>query len=242
MPDLRAIFFDIDDTLYSTSEFAEQARSASIDAMIEAGLDIDREVLRQELEEVIQEFSSNFDHHFDRLLQRIPRRAYRHHNPVCIVAAGVVAYHETKARHLAPYEDASEVLKILSGTDLIRGVITAGVPVKQAEKLVRLRLIEYFTPSAIFIADQVGVSKPNPKLYRRVCSMMNLRPSETMYVGDNPLSDIDPPASIGMITVRLRRSGKYRDAAGATEPRFEIQNFWDLLDRLRKEFGIAIPA
>lgn len=242
MPDLRAIFFDIDDTLYSTSEFAEQARMASIDAMIEAGLEIDRDALRQELQEVIQEFSSNYDQHFDKLLLRIPRRAYRGRNPFCIVAAGIVAYHETKARLLAPYEDAYEVLKILAGTKLVRGVITAGLPVKQAEKLVRLRVLGFFTPNAVFVADQLGVSKPNRKLYQRVCSDMNLRPSETMYVGDNPLTDVDPPNQIGMLTVRLRRGGKYRDVEGATRPRYEIQNFWDLLDRLREDFGLALPG
>ena len=42
MPKLRAIFFDIDDTLYSTSEFSELARSASIDSMIEAGLNLSK--------------------------------------------------------------------------------------------------------------------------------------------------------------------------------------------------------
>ena len=50
MPKLRAIFFDIDDTLYSTSEFAELARSAAIDSMIDAGLDLDREAIREELD------------------------------------------------------------------------------------------------------------------------------------------------------------------------------------------------
>ncbi|MEC8934659.1 MAG: haloacid dehalogenase, partial [Planctomycetota bacterium] len=87
MPKLRAIFFDIDDTLYSTSEFAELARSAAIDSMIDAGLALDREAIREELDEVIHEFSSNYEHHFDRLLLRTPRRYYKGINPAIIVAA-----------------------------------------------------------------------------------------------------------------------------------------------------------
>ncbi len=39
---LDAIFFDIDDTLFSTSVFADKARRAAIDAMIQAGLSADR--------------------------------------------------------------------------------------------------------------------------------------------------------------------------------------------------------
>ena len=33
MPELRAIFFDIDDTLYSTTEFTKKARLKAIDEM-----------------------------------------------------------------------------------------------------------------------------------------------------------------------------------------------------------------
>ena len=236
---LKGIFFDIDDTLYSTSEFTELARSAALDAMIEVGLSVDKRELQEELTEVISEFSSNHDQHFDKLLVRIPRRHYRGINTAVLVAAGVVAYHETKTRHLAPYEDAVEVLRILSRTDLLLGVITEGLAVKQAEKLVRLRLHPYLSPGAIVISNQIGISKPNPKIYQRACSDLNLRPTETMYVGDNPTHDIDPPNKIGMVTVRMRR-GKYRQIDSETPPAFEAQNFWDLLDLLKQEYKIEV--
>lgn len=236
---LKGIFFDIDDTLYSTSEFTELARSAALDAMIEAGLSVDKRQLQEELTEVISEFSSNYDQHFDKLLVRIPKRYYRGKNTAILVAAGIVAYHETKMRHLAPYEDAVEVLRILSKTDLILGVITEGLAVKQAEKLVRLRLYQYLASNAIFISNQIGISKPNPKIYQRACSDLNLRPTETMYVGDNPTHDVDPPNQIGMVTVRMRR-GKYYSADSQTAPVFEAQNFWDLLDFLKQDYEIEV--
>jgi putative hydrolase of the HAD superfamily len=235
---LRAIFFDIDDTLYSTSEFSDVARSNAIDAMIEAGLALPREQLLIELDEVIREFSANYEHHFDKLLLRIPRRFYKGVNPAVLVAAGVIAYHETKVRQLAPYEDAIEVLRLLSKTNLILGIITEGLEVKQAEKLVRMRITSFLSPNAIFISHQLGISKPNPKIYQRACSDLNIKPVETMYVGDNPRNDIDPPNSIGMITVRMRRGGKHQNEEGATRPTKEVQNYWDLLDWLRQEHGI----
>ncbi|MBI4584639.1 MAG: TIGR02253 family HAD-type hydrolase [Planctomycetes bacterium] len=237
---LRAIFFDIDDTLYSTSEFSEVARSNALDAMIEHGLTMPKDELHLELQEVINEFSSNYEHHFDKLLLRIPRRYYKGVNPSILVAAGVVAYHETKVRQLAPYEDAVEVIRLLSKAGLILGVITEGMEVKQAEKLIRMRLVPFMSPNAIFISNQVGISKPNSKLYQRVCSDLNIKPTETMYVGDHPVHDIDPANSIGMITVRMRRGGKCQNMEGATLPALEVQNFWDLLDFLRAEFNIAV--
>ncbi|HVR72947.1 MAG TPA: HAD-IA family hydrolase [Planctomycetota bacterium] len=238
--ELKGIFFDVDDTLYSTSEFSDLARSMALDAMMQAGLALEKKVLQEELDEVIGEFTSNYEHHFDKLLLRIPRRFYRGINPAVIVAAGVIAYHDTKIRRLAPYEDAIEVLRLLSKTPLILGVITEGLEVKQAEKLLRMRITPYLSPNAIFISNQIGISKPNPKIYQRACSDLNLKPSETMYVGDNPIHDIDPPRQIGMLAVRMRRGGKYYHTEGKTAPHREVQNFWDLLDYLRQEFQIRV--
>jgi putative hydrolase of the HAD superfamily len=240
MRTLKAIFFDIDDTLYSTYEFSEMARENSIRAMIRAGLTMPKEQIRAELDEIIAEFSSNYEHHFDKLLLRIPKRYYKGINPALLVSAAIVAYHDTKFRHLNTYEDAVEVLKLLYNTDLILGVITAGLTIKQAEKLVRLKVLPYLSPNAIFISDQIGISKPNVKLYQRACSDLNLRPTECMYIGDNPITDIDPPGQIGMITVRNRRSGRYLDVEGKFPPSYEIHNFWDLLDILREDFGVEV--
>ncbi|HIO65532.1 MAG TPA: HAD family hydrolase, partial [Planctomycetes bacterium] len=87
---------------------------------------------------------------------------------------------------------------------------------------------------------QVGISKPNPKLYQRACTDLNLRPSECVYVGDNPVMDVDPANEIGMITVQVQREDRYRDLQGKTSPDHVIQNFWDLAELLR-ERGVEVP-
>ena len=64
MSEIRAVFFDIDGTLFSTVDFATRAREASVDAMLEAGLPVNRDELLEELAEVVREFSSNYERHF----------------------------------------------------------------------------------------------------------------------------------------------------------------------------------
>ncbi|MBN4049885.1 HAD-IA family hydrolase [bacterium AH-315-M10] len=237
---LKAIFFDIDDTLFSTSDFAAEARAAAVDAMRGVGLDYPREYLLRELAEVVAEFSSNYGHHFNKLLLRIPATAYGGVNVAIIVAAGVVAYHETKSRQLRPFPDVRALLASLALTDVVRGVITAGREIKQAEKLVRLDLYQYLTPYALFISDQIGISKPNVKLYQRACADLGLDPSETMHIGDNPLNDIVPPKSLGMITVLNRRGGKYSTVPTPVEPDYEISNFDQLGELLERDFGFPL--
>ncbi|MFC1587319.1 HAD-IA family hydrolase [Planctomycetota bacterium] len=238
---LDAIFFDIDDTLYPTSALTTEARTNSVHAMIKHGLNLPFDDIWRELSEIIVEFSSNFNQHFDKLLLRLPKSSYKNINPATIVAAAVSAYHDVKIKKLHPFEDVTEVLKLLQHSGFILGVISDGLAVKQAEKLVRMQLLSYFNSRAIFISGQIGISKPNPKLYLRVCSDMNLSPVNCMYVGDNPLNDVDPPNESGMITVFSARAGKYTGVKSKSDPDYRIDNFWDLTDILKNDYGIDIP-
>ncbi len=243
---LRAIFFDIDDTLFSTSTFAERARENSIDAMLAMGVRTSRDVLRRELAEVVQEFSSNYEHHYDKLLSRLPFEATAGLNAQLVVAAGVVAYHETKFRELSSYDDVVEVLRLLAEMPLILGVVSSGLTLKQMEKLIRLRVYPWINPSAILISDHVGIGKPNPKLYLRAAERVRVRPEEAMYVGDHPIHDVDAAKGAGFVTVWNRREGKHLDLVGRTKPDHVIYNFWDLLDvvtdRLTKEGSLPTAA
>lgn len=239
MRKLRALFLDVDDTLYSTSEFSAAARRAAMDAMIRHGLRLTRDQALAELAEVISEFGSNYPHHYDRLLRRLPPSCLPDANPAILVAAAVGAYHDTKYRSLFPFRDVPVVLdRLHTTTDLVLGVITEGLEIKQAEKLVRLGIVPFLHPRAIFISDQIGISKPNRKLYQRACESIGVAPAEAMYVGDHPLNDIAPAKAVGMVAVRHRwQAGKHADTDAAVAPDYEIRSFHELLPILRDEFG-----
>ncbi|MFH0926743.1 MAG: HAD-IA family hydrolase [bacterium] len=240
MQKLKALFFDIDDTLYSTSEFANTARLNSVQAMINAGLKVELTECFREMTEVIKEFGSNFGFHYDKLLLRLPKETYTGVNPAVIIAAGMVAYHETKFKSLKPYEDVIEIFQLLSKTKLVIGIITAGLQIKQAEKLVRLNLLKYINPQAIFITDQIGIGKSNEKLYRTACELIGILPHNCMYVGDNPFCDVDPVKRIGMISVLNRRSGKYMEVKGQEAPDYIIHNMWELVEILRNRYNVKV--
>ena len=239
MRPLSAVLFDVDDTLYSTTDFVEVARANAMDAMLRAGLRLDRERLSNELREIVIKAGSNYEHHFDELLSRLPPEAYEPVNPAMIISAGVMAYHDTKMRELVPFEDAVELMRDLRRRgDLTLGVVSSGVPVKQAEKILRLGISEFLAPEAIFITEQMGLDKTAPELWRQVCDRLRMKPPECMYVGDNPPNDVDGPNVIGMVTVLVRRGGKYQDVKPLTQPQFSIRDFWELREVLAADFGI----
>lgn len=239
---LRALFFDIDDTLYSSTNFAAKARRQAAQAMIKTGLKVDEETLMAELEEVIREFGSNDEGHFDKLLRRLPKETVPSGARMFIVVAGVIAYHQCKFRDFEPFADAQEVMRTLHERGLTMGIVSAGVPVKQVEKIIRLNLLPLMDSNHIFITESVGIAKTNPKIYVRACQAVGATPAECGYVGDNPLVDIDVPHRIGMRTFFSRRGGKYEKVAGQVEANHVIHNFWDLLDVIDREYEIIPHA
>lgn len=231
---LRAIFFDIDDTLFSTSRFAKMARNNAVKNMLAYGLKCSQTLAYENLVEVIREFSVNYNQHFQKLLSRLPERSCRGANKSILTAAAVVGYHNTKFRHLTPYPDATKLLRFLQRFRLIKGVISAGLTVKQCEKLVRLGLYKYFNHNAIFITEEIGISKPNPKLFTHVCAKLRLRPSECMYVGNSEQNDIIPSKKAGFHPVLLAR----REGSTASEARYVVQKFTQLARILRIDFKL----
>ena len=238
---LDAVLFDIDDTLFSTTEFARRARHAAVVAMCEAGLGLEPQMVEAELNEVIAEFSSNYDHHYDQLLKRLRPAALERYNAALIVAAGVAAYHDEKFRTLAPFADVVPLLTGLRQAGLRRGVVTHGWTAKQAEKLVRLGLAPHFDPEAIFISSQIGISKPNPKLYATALNDLGLEAGRVMYVGDSPEHDIAPPNALGMVTVWSARAARRTPSGTGIVPDHTVDDFEELAEILRDRYEVPLP-
>jgi putative hydrolase of the HAD superfamily len=241
-PPLRAVLFDVDDTLFSTAGFASKARRKAMEAMVAlGGLSVTADALYAELREVIAEFGSNFDGHYDRLLRRFSPAALGGHPREILVAAAVAAYHDTKLREFQPFPGVVDLFRDLAGAGLLLGVVTEGLEVKQAEKIVRLGIYPYLDRRAVVISDAIGISKPNPKIWMRALGALGTSPAEALCVGDSPLADIAPARSIGMRTVRLRHPGGKHDGAPCDPPPdHEAVDFAALRRILREAHGVSV--
>ena len=234
------VFFDLDDTLYSTTVFSERARRAAIAAMIAQGLEVTEDEGYAELSEVVTEFRSNYPHHFERLLDRLGSERFPGRNPAVLVAAGIVAYHSVKEGDgMVLLPDVADVLWALKAAEVRLGVVSAGLHIKQAEKLLRLRVVDYFDPSAIFFTDQMGISKPNPKLFTKACDLAGVAPERAIYIGDRPAHDIVPARHAGMHTVHYTgAAGKYASEHADVQPDYRLQDLRQLLPILRNAYAV----
>ena len=238
-PSLDAIFFDVDDTLFSTTDFAKKARQNALLAMINIGLKIDLDTLQLKFDKLLSEYSSNYTNHFDELITRLGENVLGGMSKSLAVSAAVVAYHDTKFRDLRPFEDAVKLLSTLHRNKQVKlGVISSGVGIKQAEKIVRLGVYRFIDPSLVFITGEVGIEKDDVKFYRYVSDKVGAQPQNIMHIGDRPSTDITPANEAGFKTVLTKRGGKYSSDECLSEPTHVIQNFWDLADILNNTYNI----
>jgi putative hydrolase of the HAD superfamily len=58
-----------------------------------------------------------------------------------------------------------------------------------------------------------GTTKPRPEAFLLCCDALQLRPEECWFVGDRLIDDVTASASLGMRSVLVDRSGRYRDGS-----------------------------
>ena len=54
-------------------------------------------------------------------------------------------------------------------------------------------------------ARQIGVGKPHPRVFERLASDLQLEPSQIIYVGDDPLLDVEASRAAGMRSAWINR-------------------------------------
>jgi len=81
------------------------------------------------------------------------------------------------------------------------GLITDGFKTLQRAKLVRFKLLDYF--DGIFISEEVRCSKPFPAIFRAALKRAGCEPDEAVMVGDNPNADVRGALGVGMRAMHL---------------------------------------
>jgi 2-haloalkanoic acid dehalogenase type II len=58
-----------------------------------------------------------------------------------------------------------------------------------------------------FAAREVGALKPDPQAFRHVLDAARLDPHQVLFVGDDPIADVQGARNVGMHTVWMNRNG-----------------------------------
>ncbi|WP_135257162.1 HAD family hydrolase [Thermus caldilimi] len=100
-------------------------------------------------------------------------------------------------------------LEALRAKGSILVLLTNGVPDLQREKLFGAGLGEAF--SLVLISGEVGLGKPDPRLFRMALCAFGVGPEEAVMVGDNPERDVQGALLAGLRAVWVDRGHRSKD-------------------------------
>jgi putative hydrolase of the HAD superfamily len=198
--EVRCVVFDVDDTLYLERDYVRSGVQAvgallsgryGVAGFAAAAWDAFESGVRGT---IFDQALAQLGITADPALIRELIDAYRAHEPA-----------------IAPLAVAVAAIEALQGVVRL-AAITDGPPVSQRAKVSALSVDRWADPVVLCSELGPGCAKPDPTAFRAVEAHTALAGRRCMYVADNPAKDFAGPASLGWLTVRIRRPGSLHES------------------------------
>jgi putative hydrolase of the HAD superfamily len=223
---IKAVIFDLDDTLISEEKYIESGYR-HISNLLSARFERDEFEIYQLLISLFNESPKNvFNRLFDELgivyaqkdiLELV--KEYRNHLPT-----------------IEFFDDVLPCLEDLKNRGLKLGIITDGYANAQRQKLKAVKAMEYF--DEIIVTDELGREfwKPHPKAFEVMKKILNVELNEMIYVGDNPEKDFYISSIYPIGTVRVYRDGVYTEKSYLKDikEKHSIQSLSEIINLIEK--------
>ena len=192
---VKAVIFDLDDTLISEQQYIESGYS-HIATILSEKFQKDEKTIFTELMDLFNENPTNV---FNRLLSG---NGIDYSQEMII---NLVQEYRNHMPNIKFYDDVFPCLEMLKEKGIKVGIITDGYANSQRKKLNALNAHYYF--EEIIITDELGREfwKPHPKAFELMKNKFNVEFDEMIYVGDNPEKDFYISEIYPIITVRIQR-------------------------------------
>ncbi len=227
---LKAIIFDLDNTLIDFMRMKRAASDSAAYAMVDAGLEMECGDACEELFNVYLEVGTESENAFAKFLERHTGKADEN-----ILAAGINAYLRTKDSYMCPYPGTMRTLIGLVRRGMLLGIVTDAPRLKAHQRLHAMQLQPFF--DAVVCIEDTGERKPSNLPFRRALEELNVTAEEALMVGDWPERDIRGAKKLGMGTAFAR----YGVMKPGTECEYadhhinSITELLDVVDEIRRE-------
>ena len=232
--DLKAILFDLDDTLFDRQGaqlmvldiiargFGDVFAGISREAIAEAFLESDRVTTWENYGETytIEGIRLRRQQVFLELLELEATHAEE-------LSEVYVAWYP---RCDAPIDGAKVVVEALAAR-LPLGIVSNGLPDVQYTKLETLTLRHLF--KCIVLSEELGIRKPDPAIFEHAAELLNVATDDCLYIGDSYDNDVVGAKRSGMHACWFNPAGEA--VPGEVKPDLEIRALEEIL-RLCDEF------
>lgn len=227
---IKAVIFDLDNTLVDFMAMKNQAVDAAIHAMRDAGLVLTHEEIRKRIDAIYAERGIEFQNVFDQLLfNEFSKVDHK------ILASGIIAYRRAREAALVLYPHVYLTLVQLVKMNLKIAVVSDAPGREAWLRLCYLNLHHLF--DAVVTFDDTKMRKPNREPFVEALKRLGVEAREALMIGDWAERDVVGAAQVGMKTVFAR----YGDTFGTvvSHADYEVDDITELIDIVRQLNGEA---
>ncbi len=225
---IRAVIFDLDNTLVDFMRVKRAAVVGAADAMIDAGLEASREDVQKRIYNMYDKEGIEDQRVFDKMLENeYGSIDYR------ILAAGILGYRRAKEGHMVLYPHVRKTLTELTRMNLRLAIVSDAPRMSAWMRLVSLGLDPFF--ERVVAYDDTGKKKPDPAPFRLALDRLKVEPHEAIMIGDWAEKDMVGAKALGMKTVFAR----YGDDFNTKDPGsdFEVTDISELVKIVKQLNG-----
>lgn len=228
---IKAVVFDLDNTLVDFMAMKRQAIDAAISAMIDAGLNLTTEDIQARINAIYKERGIEFQNVFDQLLyDEFKKVDYK------ILSAGVIAYRRAREAALVPYPHVYMTLIELTKMGMKLAVVS-DAPAREA--WLRLAYLNFHhIIDHVVTFDDTNERKPHPAPFQRALCLLNVQGEEALMIGDWEERDVVGASKVGMKTVFARYGDTF--GTGPSNADYEVNDISELLQIVQNENQIRI--
>lgn len=224
---IKAILFDIDNTLVDFMKMKRKSCEAAVEAMISAGLKMEKEDAMKEIYAIYAKKGMEYRDVFEKIIKKSNGKIdYK------IMASGVLAYRLVKEEQVIPYEGVISTLKALKKKYKL-AVVSDAPAMKAWTRLIMAKLDGFF--DLVLTKSDVKRQKTSTVPFNAALKHFNIEPEEAIMVGDRIERDIQTPKKLGIKTCFARYGVEdlKKPANGKSGADFEINEFKDLIGILK---------
>lgn len=198
---IKAVLFDIDNTLYSFDRCHAVAMEAMY-AYAAKHLGLDRQALDREQKEAAAVVRERLGRECAALHNRALRLQLlleKHGLPLHHALVMSELYWDTLIGMAEPEPGSMTCLSRLKEAGYILGIGTDMTLEYQLKKLKRLQMLPFF--DFLVSSEEVNTEKPDPKLFLTCAQKAGVSPEECLFIGDSVKKDVLGPRAVGMHSV-----------------------------------------
>lgn len=216
---MKAVFFDFDDTLGNREEYAYDTYYN----ILKENTNIQDEI---EFEAILQDVMI-WDEHGNIYKDHITDMLKKKYNIVLPYDNFLEYWNSVQYKSSVPFQDTLHTLDVLSKKYKL-GIITNGNSEGQRNKIKQAGLLEYFNEDNIVVSGDYGFHKPDTRLFIEASKKLDVDIHDCVYVGDIFANDVLGAYKSGMKPIWIWSHGNRKCSANITR----ISKISDILNIL----------